>query len=142
MYIVLYTYYRGARMSTSQDMTDLAGHLEAAASLLRRLSTSLETRSSSDRQPDKSLTPDRWLDLARELHPALGERQEQILLQVAEAHPEGIGTGPISRTIDYGQTNTNLTLTALGRHGLVRRESAGNAYLYFLGPRLLESAQG
>lgn len=135
-------------MSTSNELlTELADHLEAAARTIRTLATIapgdvIREPAAPEGESSADLDPETWVTLARELHPALGERQAQVLGEVAKAHPDGTGTGPIWRAIGYEQTNTYLTLDALARQGLVRKDSTTKPHRYFLGPALLRHATG
>ncbi|MCY9555596.1 hypothetical protein M5W98_28705, partial [Paenibacillus apiarius] len=112
--------------------------LEAAASLVRRLAE--DDAATPPPIADEELSASDWVTYARELHPALGDRQAQVLSEVAKAHPQGTGTGPIWRAIDYEQTNTYLALGALSRQGLVQKDESAKPHRYYLGPALIEYA--
>lgn len=134
--------------STAETLTAIAEHLEAAAALTRQLALGLpeavDTAAPGEEHPleQESITPEEWVNHARDLHPALGERQAQVLGEVAKAHPHGIGTGPICRSIGYEQTNTYLALDALGRQGLVRKDDTAKPHQYYLGKALLRQGRG
>jgi hypothetical protein len=128
-------------MNDAQLLDQIATHLESAAQLLRRLAKAEpQSAGTADATVGQNLSASEWIALARDLHPALGDRQEQVLLEVAKVHPEGTGTGPIWKAIDYEQTNTYLTLNSLARHGLVRKDDSSKPHHYYLGQRLLERA--
>jgi hypothetical protein len=120
---------------------ELAEHLEAAARVARTLARTGLDASAAERLPHEpvelKLSTDDWIRYARELHPSLGERQAQVLGEVAKAHPSGVGTGPIWRAIQYEQTNTYLALDALARHQLVRKDSSAKPHKYYLGRALI-----
>jgi DNA-binding transcriptional ArsR family regulator len=114
---------------------DLAGQLEAMASTLRRHAQA----EGEEEWVEARLTegPTDPIERARSIHPALGERQEQILRLVADAHSGGITAGDISRALEYDQANTYLTLEALAKHGLVRRDDTVRPYRFYLGRKML-----
>lgn len=130
-------------MDTKRLLAEIAEHLEAAAAKLRTLADKgAEPPADEPALDTGELTVDEWVKLAKDVHPLLGVRQAEILREVAKAHPEGIGTGPVSRAIDYEQTNTALTLAALVRHGLVRKDPESRPQRYYLGDRLLRRGGG
>jgi hypothetical protein len=121
-------------------LTRLADQLEAAAGTIRELAeVGLESKAEPV-QEDLNLagidTID-WLEASLDLHAQLGERQTQVLLEVITAYPNGIGTGPIWKAIDYEQTNTYLALDALARQGLVRKDDAVRPHKYYVGDALI-----
>jgi hypothetical protein len=124
----------GNRVNALQEVIDeLARQLEAMAGTLRRYGAV----AGEDLQTG---LPQAWADpveRARALHPALGERQEQVLHEVATAHPGSMTSGDIYRSIGYDQANTYLTLDALSRHGFVRKDATTRPHRYYLGARLL-----
>lgn len=124
----------------------LAGELEAAAATIRELAaaSSATTPSVEDAVPVDdlvSVSGQEWLDAALAIHPMLGQRQTQVLLEVAKAYPNGVGTGPIWRAINYEQPNTYLALDALARQGLVRKDSTVKPHRYHVGDVLLRQVR-
>jgi hypothetical protein len=128
-------------MSTTQALLDrLAEQVEDAARTIRELaSTFTEVTAEPAHEPVNLAGIDSvdWLEASMALHAQLGERQTQVLLEVIKAYPEGIGTGPIWRAIDYEQTNTYLALDALARQGLVRKDSTVRPHKYHVGDALI-----
>ena len=112
---------------------ELANHLEAVAELLRQLTDGQPSQSADAPLSSGLAAGDQVIERARRVHPALGERQEQVLRLVADSHPKGITTGEIWRPINYDQTNVYLTLNTLARHGLVRKDSSAKPHRYYLG---------
>lgn len=132
--------------NTQTLLAQLADQLEAAACTIRELAggepESTGTAKESAREDDLGyVTRQEWLDAALELHPMLGDRQAQVLLEVAKAHPEGVGTGPIWKAINYEQPNTYLALDALGRQGLVRKDDKAKPHKYHLGDALIRQVR-
>jgi hypothetical protein len=129
--------------STLELLNEIADLHEAMARTLRAHAAQLPDRDDhGEPEAEKDLRPQQEVDdviaRARVVHPSLGERQEQILRLVANAHPAGITTGEIWRPINYDQTNVYLTLQALGRQKLVRRDVNVRPYRYYLGPKLAD----
>jgi hypothetical protein len=121
-------------------LTRLADQFEAAAGTIRELADGgIETKIEPV-QEDVNLagidTID-WLEASIDLHAQLGERQTQVLLEVIKAYPHGVGTGPIWKAIDYEQPNTYLTLGALARQGLVRKDATVQPHKYYVGDALI-----
>ena len=128
-------------MSTTQELLSrLAEQVELAARTIRELAGGYdETVSEPADEPTNLAGIDTvdWLEASIALHAQLGERQTQVLLEVIKAYPEGIGTGPIWKAIDYEQTNTYLALDALARQGLVRKDSTVRPHKYYVGDALV-----
>lgn len=112
-------------------LNEVATHLESAAHLLRELASRPHQEATPEASPIDAI-----VRRAHRLHPSLGVRQEEILRRVAEAGASGTTTGAISRQIRYEQPNVYLTLTALSRHGLVRKDAEASPHRYYLGPEL------
>jgi hypothetical protein len=128
-------------MSTTQELLSrLAEQVELTARTIRELAGAYDEPASEPADEPTNLagidTVD-WLEASIALHAQLGERQTQVLLEVIKAYPEGIGTGPIWKAIDYEQTNTYLALDALARQGLVRKDSTARPHKYHVGDALI-----
>jgi len=123
----------------------LADQLEAAASTIRELAVGTESIGASEAAVPKDdlgyVSKQKWLDAALSLHPMLGDRQAEVLLEVAKAYPAGVGTGPIWKAINYEQPNTYLALEALGRQGLVRKDDSAKPHKYYLGDALIRQVR-
>ncbi len=122
-------------------LLELADLREMEAAKLRTFAASV-TEAPRPSEPDVDVPPP-TLDVvarARLHHPSLGPRQEEILRLVADAGSEGVATGQLARAMDYDQPNIHLTLQALIRHQLVRRETGSRPYRYFLSSTLTVQA--
>ncbi len=84
----------------------------------------------------------RVLDQARKLHPSLGARQEEALTLIARSFPDGVGTGFLTKAMKYDQPNVYLTLQALIKQKLVRKDGAAKPHKYHLAEELAKSAAG
>ena len=132
--------------STPELLKEIADLHEAMARTLRVHAARLHGGDPGEPEAEKEGHTKQGVDLddviarARLVHPSLGERQAQILRLVAKAHPGGITTGEIWRPINYDQTNVYLTLEALGRQNLVRRDVNVRPHRYYLGPELTEES--
>src|SRR3954451_12521466 len=121
-------------------LTRLAGQLEATASTIRELASTGSDIPAEPIHEDVNLAgidTIEWLEAAIGLHAQLGERQTEVLLEVIKAYPNGIGTGPIWKAIDYEQPNTYLALDALARQGLVRKDDTVRPHKYYVGDALV-----
>lgn len=118
----------------------LAAQVEATAKTMRELADAFsDATAETEREPVDLAGIDtvEWLEAAIALHAQLGERQTQVLIEVIKAYPDGVGTGPIWKAIDYEQTNTYLALDALARQGLVRKDSTVRPHKYHVGDALI-----
>lgn len=113
-------------------LDELAELHQSTADVLRSYASRLDELPSI---PNKSPTTT-VVERARRLHPSLGPRQEQVLAEVADAGQAGATSGQVSRAMEYDQPNVYLTLQALIRQELVRKDSAARPHRYFLHARL------
>jgi predicted transcriptional regulator len=118
-------------------LNDLADLSEQSAKRIR-LYLAEQKRSAAA----KATVEERVLAKARELHPTIGTRQEEIIRLIASQYPEGVGTGYLTKTMNYEQPNVYLTLQALMRQGLVNRDDKSKPHKYFLGRKLTAAADG
>lgn len=124
-------------MSLINDLLiDLAKLHDETASRLRAY-----VEESSRQQADEAPVEVRVLRRAKQLHPSLGARQEEALILIAKSHPEGVGTGFLTRAMKYDQPNVYLTLQALIRQNLVCKDDTTKPHQYSLAAQLVESAQ-
>lgn len=114
----------------------LAEQQESAAAGLRAFAESIGP-SAAEADGDSRSSGDA-VGRARQLHPALGPRQAEALRLVAQAGPSGADTGTLSREMSYDQANVYLTLQALVRHRLLRKETTSVPHRYFLSSALSE----
>jgi hypothetical protein len=129
-------------MNTDKLLLRLADQLAELSQTVRHMAEERVTAETSEVSGhlDHNLSPEEWLDLARKLHPAIGERQEEVMLEVAKAHPRAVTTGQVSKAISYEPTNTNLVFVALARQGLIRKDETTRPFSFSLGGRLLGAA--
>ncbi len=71
----------------------------------------------------------------------MGTRQEEILRLIALAHPTGVGTGYLSKTMNYDQPNVYLTLKAMIRQGLIVKDETSHPHRYGLSDDLRDAAE-
>ncbi len=90
----------------------------------------------------ESPVDERVVRAARAIHSTMGARQEEILRHIASAHPDGVGTGYLSKTMNYDQPNVYLTLKAMIRQGLIVRDEKASPHRYGLSEKLHEAAEG
>jgi len=69
---------------------------------------------------------------AREIHPALGPRQAEILKELEIAGADGTTTGLIFRKIGYSQPDVYLTLRGLVTRGLAEKDESTSPQRYRL----------
>jgi hypothetical protein len=122
-------------------LSDLANHHEAIAQDLRAYANAAHERQTPLAEAP---FPDRVIAAARSIHNAIGSRQVEALRHIAEAHPDGITTGPVAKKMNYDQPNLYLTLQALMRpqFGLVRKDDAVSPHRYYLTDKLVEATGG
>jgi hypothetical protein len=108
----------------------IAEALEAAAAVLRRRATTWHP-GAPEAQHGRTLT-----ERARQIHPQLGERQEQMLPLLAAAGEDGATSGDIARTLDYDHANATLTLNAMVRARLLLKDESKMPYRFRLVPEL------
>ena len=70
--------------------------------------------------------------LAKQIHPELGPRQDEILEQLEIAGDDGPTAGIISRAIGYPQPDVYLTLRVLVALGFVEKDESTNPQRYRL----------
>lgn len=117
-------------------LEELAELHDSAASKMREYASAIRT--AAEQRNDVPLV-ERAVVMARKMHPAIGARQVEAFQLIAEAHPDGVGTGPLTRAMNYEQTNVYLTLRALMRQELVIRDESARPQKYFLSQKLLEA---
>lgn len=134
-YITALKFMEAQTYALEDLLTELAALHEAAATKLRRYVGAMdEIGVSSDGFLMSALAR------ARKLHPTLGVRQAEALKLIADAHPAGVGTGHLTKEMHYDQPNVYLTLQALVRQGLVRKDDESRPHAYFLSSQLLNDA--
>jgi len=121
--------------------SELADHHEAIARSLRAHVAAMPMH--SDEHTDTAF-PGRVVAAARHIHPAVGSRQIEALRHIADAHPNGITTGPVAKKMSYDQPNLYLTLQALMRpqFNLVRKDDSVSPHRYYLTDQLVDAAGG
>jgi DNA-binding MarR family transcriptional regulator len=67
----------------------------------------------------------------------LGQRQEQMLPLLATAGEHGMTAGDIARALEYDPANATITLNAMVKAGLLRKDESQVPYLSRLTPGLL-----
>ena len=67
----------------------------------------------------------------------LGERQEQMLPLLATAGEHGATAGDIARELGYDPPNATITLNAMVKAGLLRKDESAIPYRFRLAPELL-----
>jgi hypothetical protein len=108
----------------------MANALEAAAAVLRRHAAGLSPAPGAPQTG--TLT-----EQARRIHRMLGERQEQMLPLLAAAGEHGATAGDIARALEYDPANATITLNAMVKAGLLRKDESSVPYLFRLVPELL-----
>jgi DNA-binding MarR family transcriptional regulator len=73
---------------------------------------------------------------AKEIHPALGPRQAEILEELEIAGADGTTTGVIFRKIGYPQPDVYLTLRGLVTRGLAEKDESASPQRYRLASAL------
>ena len=115
----------------SEMLEAMADALEAAAAVLRR-------RVAAGRPPASGTSHAETLtERARQIHRTLGERQEQMLPLLAAAGEHGATAGEIARALEYDPANATITLNAMVKAGLLRKDESSVPYLFRLVPELL-----
>jgi hypothetical protein len=87
-------------------------------------------------QPEPGGLTDGLLQRARAVHPALGQRQAEVLLELAKADPAGASCGKIAKAISYDEPNCHIALSALVSKGLAEKDTTTYPHTYRLSPRL------
>lgn len=96
-------------------------------------------------QPEAAGLTGGLLERARAVHPMLGQRQAQVLLELAKAGPAGASCGRIANAISYDEPNCHITLNSLVGKSLVDKDTSTHPHTYRLTPPFLDgdvSAQG
>lgn len=115
----------------SEMLEAIAEALEAAAGVLRR-------RAAAEQPPAPAIPHAGTLtERARAIHRMLGERQEQMLPLLAAAGQQGATAGDIARALEYDPANATITLNAMVKAGLLRKDESSIPYLFRLAPGLL-----
>lgn len=109
----------------------IAEALEAAAAVLRRHAAAGQA-DAPEAQHARTLT-----ERARQIHPKLGERQEQMLPLLATAGEQGASSGDIARALNYDPPNAATTLNQMVRAGLLLKDQSAPPYRFRLVPELL-----
>jgi len=121
-------------MSDADVLDALAEAAEAAAAVFRRRAALA--------RPQQSLegSPGTVLDLARQIHPMLGQRQAEVVGELGKAGAAGTTTTAIANALQYDQANTHIALGALVKHGIAEKDTSVYPHVYRLTSALL--AQG
>lgn len=125
--------YKRGGPAVPETLEVMADALEAAAAVLRRHAVG---HSSATRTPPPGTLTER----ARRIHQKLGERQEQMLPLIAAAGEHGATAGDIARTLEYDPANATITLNAMVKAGLLRKDESSVPYRFRLVPQLLTGA--
>lgn len=118
-------------MSTADILDSLAEAAEAAAAVFRRRAALMRPQAQGGRSPGTVL------DLARQIHPMLGERQAQVVGELEKAGAAGTTTGAIASELQYDQANTHIALGALVKHGIAEKDTSAYPHVYRLAAGLL-----
>jgi hypothetical protein len=121
-------------MSDADILEALAEAAEAAAAVFRRRAALARPQPQAERRPGTVL------DLARQIHPMLGQRQAEVVGELEKAGAAGITTSAIAAALQYDQANTHIALGALVKHGIAEKDTSAYPHVYRLTPGLL--AQG
>jgi hypothetical protein len=70
--------------------------------------------------------------------PMLGQRQAEVLQELAKVGPVGASCGRIAKAIDYDEPNCHITFSALAVKGLVDKDASTYPHSYRLAPPLLD----
>jgi FixJ family two-component response regulator len=114
-----------------ETLEAIAEALEAAAAVLRRHAAAGH-QDAPQAQRTRTLT-----ERARQIHPRLGERQEQMLPLLAAAGEQGMSSGDIARALDYDHPNATITLNQMVKARLLLKDGSSTPYLFRLVPELL-----
>jgi hypothetical protein len=120
-------------MTAEAVLNALADGLEAAASTLRR-------HAAQHGQSEPAGLTGGLLDRARAVHPMLGQRQAEVLVELAKASAVGASCGAIAKAINYDEPNCHITLNALADKGLVDKDTSTYPHTYRLAPPFLDPA--
>jgi hypothetical protein len=120
----------------SEMLEAMADALDAAAAVLRRRAAGWRTGVSAA-QPAGTLA-----ERARRIHRMLGERQEQMLPLLAAAGERGATSGDIARALEYDPANATITLNAMVKAGLLRKDESAVPYRFRMVPELLTGTDG
>lgn len=118
-------------MSDADILEALAEAAEAAALVFRRRAALARP------QPQGEQRAGTALDLARQIHPMLGQRQAEVVVELEKAGAAGTTTSKIAAELDYDQPNTHIALGALVRHGIAEKDTSSYPHRYRLAPTLL-----
>jgi hypothetical protein len=72
------------------------------------------------------------LERARAIHPMLGQRQAEVLLELARAGPAGASCGKIAKAISHDEPNCHITLRSLAAKNLVDKDTSTYPHTYRL----------
>jgi hypothetical protein len=118
-------------MSVADVLDSLAEAAEAAAAVFRRRAALARP------QPQGERGQATVLDLARQIHPMLGQRQAQVVGELEKAGAAGTTTGAIAAALQYDQANTHIVLGALVKHGIAEKDTSAYPHVYRLTASLL-----
>lgn len=115
----------------SEALDAIAEAFESAAAVLRRRAAALRPGVPESQQAGT------LAERARQIHRALGERQEQMLPLLAAEGEHGMTSGDLARALDYDHANATITLNAMVRAGLLLKDESAVPYRFSLVPELL-----
>lgn len=118
-------------MSDADILDSLAEAAEAAAAVFRRRAALARP------QPQGERSPGTVLDLARQIHPMLGQRQAEVVGELEKAGAAGTTTSAIATALQYDQANTHIALGALVKHGIAEKDTSAYPHVYCLTSGLL-----
>ena len=118
-------------MSDADVLDSLAEAAEAAAAVLRRRAALARP------QPQGERSPGTVLDLARQIHPMLGQRQAEVVGELEKVGAAGTTTSAIASALQYDQANTHIALSALVKHGIAEKDTSAYPHIYRLASALL-----
>lgn len=118
-------------MSDADILDSLAEAAEAAAAVFRRRAALARP------QPQSEPAPGTVLDLARQIHPMLGQRQAEVVGELEKAGATGTTTSAIAAALQYDQANTHIALGALVKHGIAEKDTSAYPHVYRLTSGLL-----
>ena len=121
-------------MSDADILESLAEAAEATAAVFRRRAALARPQPQAERRPGTVL------DLARQIHPMLGQRQTEVVGELEKAGATGTTTTAIAIALHYDQANTHIALSALVKRGIAEKDSSTYPHIYRLASSLLALA--
>jgi|SRR5579875_976903 DNA-binding MarR family transcriptional regulator len=118
-------------MPEADVLEALAEAAEAAAAVFRRRAALARP------QPQGEQNPGTALDLARQIHPMLGQRQAEVVGELEKAGASGTTTSAIAAALQYDQANTHIALSALVKYGIAEKDTSAYPHVYRLTTSLL-----